>query len=388
MGRDLPPSEPPLQGPRIRILSVCPQLTTGGAERQLLYFCRHIDRARFDMRLIYYEGAGEILTELNDLGVSVIHIDRTQLGGLGLLRALRRAILSQRPDVLDCRLPSGYRFGRLAALGAGVPVILAQERTTINGGGIRRRFDRLCNLWTDAWIGNSRAVAEHIARDLRVPDDRIHVIYNGIDADRLRSASKHPLMERWRQAGRRIVLNLGGLRPPKNQRLFLRTCDQLRRRFADPMFVLCGDGELRAPLETYAAELGLAGQCHFLGHQPDVAPVLAAADLLIQSSDQEGLPNAVMEAMAAGVPVVATDAGGTRELIDGGVHGLLVPVGDEAGLVAGASQVLSDSSVGRRLAEKAYERIRAAFTMQAMMQAYAQLLERLVARKKGAPAAF
>ncbi len=123
---------------RLRILSICPQLTPAGAEQQLLRLCQHLDKTRFEMRVIYYEAAGDLRPAFEAAGTPVTHIDRAALGAWGLLRALRAEIQSQHPDVLDCRLPSAYRFGRLAALGAGVPVIVAQERTAGRGPWLRR----------------------------------------------------------------------------------------------------------------------------------------------------------------------------------------------------------------------------------------------------------
>jgi len=367
---------------KIRILSICPQLTSGGAERQLVYFCREADPGRFQVRVIYYEQAGPFLKALTKTGASVVHIDRARVGAVGVLKAIRREIRAFQPDVLDCRLPSGYRFGRLAALGAGVPVVIAQERTIAHMSAARRWLDRRLNRWTDAWIGNSKAVAAHIVRDLHVAPDRVHVIYNGIDAASFRATASHPLLARLKNEGRRIVLNVGRLTPVKNQRLFLEVGRRLRQRFTDLVFVLCGDGPLRGALESYAAELDLADACRFLGPQEDMAPVLAAADLLIQTSDQEGLPNAVMEAMAAGVPVVATAAGGTSELFADREECLWVPVRDEDGLEGRACEVLSDPGLARRLTQHAAKRIEAQFTLEAMTRAYSDLFERLVIAKK------
>ena len=370
---------------KIRLLSVCPQLVPDGAERQLVYFCKHAHRDRLDIRIVFYESDDSLRPALAELGIDVIHLDRARLGPWGLLKTLRREIVTYRPDVLDCRLPSAYRFGRLAALGTGVPVVIAQERTAARGSAARRLFDRMLNRWTDAWIGNSKAVAAHIIRDLHVAPDRVHVIYNGIDAAGFRAAVIHPLLARLKNEGRRIVLNVGRLIQGKNQRLFLRVGRRLNQRFSNLAFGLCGTGPLRGALESYAAELGMADACHFLGQQKDMAPVLAAADLFIQTSDQEGLPNAVMEAMAAGVPVVATAAGGTEELIQDGTSGFIVPVGDEAGLEDAASKVLLDRRLAGQLAEAASAEVRRRFTAVAMARAYSELLEDLLARKNACP---
>ena len=347
----------------------------------MLHFCRHADPRRMEIRVIYYERGHGLRSALEQVGVAVTHLDRHQLGCLGLLKALRREIREQRPDVLDCRLPSAYRFGRLAAMGLGVPVIVAEERTVGRGGLARRVLDSLLNPWTDAWIGNAKAVAEHLICDLHVAPDQVHVIYNGVDADHFRQAARLPLLEHLRETGHRIVLNLGSLSSPKNQELFLRVCNRLGQEFPDLVFVLCGEGPRRSLLETRAAELALADRCHFLGRQEDVAPVLAAANLLIQTSDYEGLPNAVLEAMAAGVPVVATDAGGTRELITDGVEGFIVPVGDEDDLVARAARLLSGGALAAGFADRARRKAREQFSLEAMSRAYADLLVRLRAEK-------
>ncbi len=377
------PSQRLLPTRPVRVLAVCPQLTSGGAERQLVCLCRSIDRERFDVRVLYYETAGPLLGELNDLRIPVIHLDRRSLGGFGLLRALRRQIADLRPDVLDCRLPSGYRFGRLAAIGRAVPVVVAEERTVLATTGPRHWVDVFCNRWTDAWVGNSADVARHIVRDLGMPPDRVHVISNGIDAERFRSATVDPDLADLGRAGRRLVLNLGNLSPAKNQKLFLRVADRLRR--ADPAlaFALCGEGPLRGELEADARRLGLDGVCRFLGFRRDIAPVLAAASVMIQASDWEGLPNAVMEAMAAGLPVVATDAGGTREVVEDGVDGCVVPVGDEDALVARTSAILSDPALARRLGDAAAATIRRRFSARAMADQYEQLFLRLLAAKGG-----
>jgi len=364
------------------VLAVCPQLTSGGAERQLVCLCRHLDRRRFDLRVVYYESAGPLLEELRGLDVAVVHLDRRRLGAVGLLRALRREMAAWRPDVLDCRLPSGYRFGRLAAIGNSAAVVVAEERTERKWTGVRRLLDRRLNRWTDAWVGNSKVVAAHIVRDLGVPADRVHVIYNGLDVERFRSTAEDPDLAGLRRQGRRIVLNLGNLTPAKNQQMFLRVADRLRREHADLAFALCGQGPLREPLEACARDLGLAGTCRFLGFRQDVAPVLASAAVVIQSSDWEGLPNAVMEAMAAGVPVVATAAGGTAELIEDGVNGFLLPVGDEEGVAARASAVLADGALARRLGDAAAETIRLKFSAPAMARQYEDLFVRLLAEKR------
>jgi glycosyltransferase involved in cell wall biosynthesis len=370
----------------IRLLVICPQLTSGGAERQLVCLCRHLDRRRFDARVLYYEKAGPLLEELHQLRVPVTHLDRARLGAVGLLRALRREIAYFRPHIVDCRLPSGYRFGRLAAIGSGA-VVVAEERTVQQPQGLGRLVDRFLHRRTDAWVGNSTAVADHLVCDLGVSPLIVHVIPNGIEADRFSGAAEDPGLAEDRKAGRRIVLNLGNLSPAKNQGLFLRVGARLLQGRGDVVLALCGDGGERAALETRARDLGIGAQCRFLGQRPDVAPVLAAASVVVQTSDHEGLPNAVMEAMAAGRPVVATRAGGTAELIEDGVDGFLVDVGDEDALARRTAAILADPDLGRRVGEAAAAKIRRQFSAAAMAERYQELFVRLLAAKGAAPTA-
>ena len=362
----------------VKIMMICPQLTTGGAERQLLAFCGHLDRTRFSISVVYYQQAGPIVDKLHELQIPVIHLDRRRLGSVRLLWALRRAIRRYKPDVLDCRLPSAYRFGRLAALGCRVPAIVAEERTVRKGAWARRVFDRLLNPFTDCWIGNSQAVADHIERDLHFPTDRIHVIRNGIDTKSFAAAKPHPLLAALRAKGKRIVLNLGRLHEAKNQRLFLRVCASLKTDYPDLAFAICGDGELKADLTDEARRLGFGDQCLFMGYQTDVPSVLAGSDLLIQTSHYEGMPNVVAEAMCAGVPVVATDAGGTSEVVTDGLDGFVVTNGDMQAIIARSRQILEDPVLAAELAGAARKKIQTRFSAEAMAAAYERVFSSLL----------
>jgi len=369
------------------VLAIVPALTTGGAERQLVRLCEALDRRRFRIEVLYYEQAGPFENDLRRLGVPVTALDRHALGAAGLLRALRAEIRRRRPDVLLCRLPSAYRFGRAAALGMGVPVVLAEERTTEVASFARRLIDRALNVGAAGWITNSRRGAEHVVRDLSVPPTRVHVIENGMDVAAFDRARPLPELDGLRRQGKHVVLNLGGLRPVKNQHLFLRVCARLARRHPTAVFALCGDGALRGELERQRDRLGLGERCRFLGARSDVPAVLAATDLLIQTSDHEGLPNAVIEALCAGVPVVATNVGGTSEILTHGRTGLLAPRRDEDALVERASDVLADPALAQALGGRGRSMARRRFDMRLMARRYEALFARLLAaRRRGGEA--
>lgn len=366
---------------RIRLLILIPQLGSGGAEWQLVHLCRHLDRKRFDLRVLYYEFGGPPLEQLLDAGVDVVFVDRKKLGVIGLIKALRHEIRGFRPHVLDCRLPSAYRLGLLASIGSGVPVVVAEERTVLPGRFARTRIDRLLSPAADCWIGNSHAVVEHVARDIKVPAGKLAVIPNGADVDRFDAAAPAADLLEIRSRGRRIVLNLGNLSPAKNQTLFLDLCRDLSERFGDLDFALCGNGPMRPALEALAGQLGIADRVHFLGSRTDVPAVLKAADLVVQTSDIEGLPNAMMEALSAGRPVVATSAGGTADVIDHGADGYIVPLGDKSSLLKWTTALLQDPALAGRMGQAAAAKMRSRFSAAHMARQYEALFVRLLAAK-------
>ena len=177
-----------------------------------------------------------------------------------------------------------------------------------------------------------------------VPRDRLRLIRNAVDGERFAP----PLGERAPGAAA-VVGFVGRLSPEKHPRLFVRMAARVHEQRPDVRFVLVGDGPLRASLEHEAAELGVADAMDFLGERRDVDAVLRSLDVLVLTSWHEGTPLAVLEAMATGVPVAATDVGGVPELVRHRETGLLFPAGDEGGGAAAVLALLEDGAWRRRL---------------------------------------
>jgi glycosyltransferase involved in cell wall biosynthesis len=186
-----------------------------------------------------------------------------------------------------------------------------------------------------------------------------------------------------------IVLGaVGRLERQKRFDLLLEAFSALRRRRRDDRLrlLIAGDGSLREPLLAQALELGLGDACLLCGHRDDVAGVHHALSLFVQSSDYEGTPNAVLEAMALETPLVATDVGGTAELVTDGEHGLLVAAGDRDALVRSIERLLDDPEHARRLAVNARARVERELSFRARMAAVEAVYARLAAgRRAGRP---
>ncbi|MCX7718140.1 MAG: glycosyltransferase, partial [Candidatus Sumerlaeaceae bacterium] len=199
-----------------------------------------------------------------------------------------------------------------------------------------------------------------------VPEHRISIVHSGVDPNRYAmrtTASRDEKAARWfgAGAGTYLIANVAALTDHKDQATLLRAAAMLRLRMPEFRLVIAGSGELEGPLRALQAQLGLESHVEFLGHLPDLAPLYRAADLFVMSSHLEGLCTSILDAMAAGVPVVATRAGGIPEIVRDGLNGLLVPVRDPEALAAAMETALRSpmlrevlSHAGRRTVEEEF----------------------------------
>jgi glycosyltransferase involved in cell wall biosynthesis len=230
--------------------------------------------------------------------------------------------------------------------------------------------ERTLDPLTDVYLVNAGAVADELVRH-GLRRDKIRVVPNGLDLGRFgafaldRSAARAAL---GLPADRRLVAQVGRLAPQKDYPTFLRAAAQLAARFADVDFLVVGDGPERPMLEGLARELGIAERVRWLGLRGDVPAVLGGVDVLLLASRYEGLPNVVLEAMAAGAAVVATDVGGCREVIASGVHGVVVAPERPEALAEAAAHWLADEGARRRVAEAARARVEREFSVAAMVR--------------------
>jgi glycosyltransferase involved in cell wall biosynthesis len=350
-----------------RVALVIGQLTRGGAEGQLAQLLRGVDRARFEPVVYCLSTHTEpVGREIAAAGVPL----RVLTGG-----ALRRSRLlawhfdADRIDLVHSWLYLGNAMAGAAHLWRpSRPLITSARNCKIQG-----RFSQFANVVafrsSRAIVVNSRDVAAYITRTYAAPRARIRVIYNGIDIERF-----HP-----ETAGEAVgpIVTIGRLVDQKNHDLFLRAAAMLSRDVPDARFTIVGDGPLRATLEAQARALGLADRVSFTGERGDVEAILRTASLFWLTSRWEGMPNVVLEAMASGVPVVATDVGGARELVRDGIDGFVVGPNDAAAFVRHSRAMLGDA--GRRCACATAARVHAEMlSTPRMIAAMAQLYEEVL----------
>lgn len=338
---------------------------------------RFADRDRFHYRVGYFlPWKHAMVPALQAEGVEVVCFGaRNNLQMLWRARAVSAFLRQQRIDVLHCHLPLAGAVGRIAGRLAGVPVVYSEHNKQERYHGITRKLNALTWGWQSRAIAVSADVAESIRTNIgeRVPVD---VVLNGVDVDRFHRAAIDPSPVRARfgiPPGASVVGSVAVFRTQKRLDHWITAARLLREREPGVRFLLVGDGPLRAEVTAAIAAGGLTDVVHLPGLQEDVRPYLAAIDVYMMSSQFEGLPVALLEAMAMECAVVCTAVGGIPELVRPGENGLLVAPDDPAALARAAATLLADGDMRARFAVAARERVARSFSMGRMARRLEQI---------------
>jgi glycosyltransferase involved in cell wall biosynthesis len=276
--------------------------------------------------------------------------------------------------------PLGCRHGLIAAKLSGIPVILATAHlySPVPNTAINRLKLLVQTAIVDRYLAVSAEVRDRLCQDLRIPESKVHVVRNGIrltpfeevggDTGDARSA----FIE---SSGCRMVFTPARLHSQKGHIYLIKAAALV----PDAVFVLAGDGPEREALEHLAQTLDLKQRIRFLGHREDIPRLLASCDLFVLPSLYEGLPLSVLEAMAAGKPVIATAIGGTKEAVVHGETGLLVPPENPVELAAAIRTVFSDQKLALRLAKAGKTRATRLFSSETMVRGVTGVYDELLA---------
>jgi len=358
-----------------------------GTQRFLVELLSRIDRTRFEPTVFSLRECGELLPRIRRAGIAV-HEFRTGRGVLrpATLRGLGGAALylrRERVDVLSCLLGITTLFGPMVGRLAGVPVVVNNQRnlTYWFKGGMREVVYRHVNRrLVDAVLVNSEAARDELVGRFGVPSPRIVITGVGIDLERFSGSERDESLAReLGLTGQRVVGIVAKLSAVKGHEHFLRAAREVLSARSDVRFLIVGDGPRRAELERMAADLEIADATLFLGARDDVPALLGLMDVFVLSSLSEGAPNVVMEAMAAGLPVVATRVGGVPEIVADGSTGVLVEPGDARALAAAVLELLEDQALAVLMGRSAASLARERFDINAVVRTVEQTLSGLVA---------
>lgn len=354
----------------------------GGAENAMFMLLESLDRAEWEPTLLLEDAPGvEPLAErAAALAVPVRRVKPMPLGLTGARRvpALARLLRRERPDVFHAHMssPVACKWGLAAAVLARVPAVLGTVQVGEYEPPDRSAYRQLRALarGVDRYLAVSRDIADELVERLGWPAAKVEVSYNAVDVARFEVEAPAGLREELGGEERSLVLTPARLDAQKGHRVLFEAIAQV----PGALFLLAGEGPEREALEALAEELGIDGRVRFLGRREDVPQLLATCDVFALPSLYEGSSLAVLEAMAARIPVVSSAIGGTDELIEDGRGGLLVPPGDSEALAAALRRVLGDEELRRSLATRARERVEQGLTREQMASrvtgVYRQLL--------------
>jgi glycosyltransferase involved in cell wall biosynthesis len=348
----------------IRVAYVIDHLRVGGAQRHLLDVVRGLDRDRYALEMWTAAAEpGDLATVFEREGVPVrsFGISGTMLSArtLSAVRRVARDFRARGVHVAHGYLFEGNFLAALVGRLARTPVTLVSKRSLDRYGRLDRRLAAwLSNQLADKVTVNAAAVRDVVVEHERCTPSRIPAPPAPADDPR----GNGPL-----------VGMVGRLSWKKGYPIALEAAALLRERIPGLRFDIVGDGEQRAELEQRARALGLDGTVRFLGQRRDVADLMRTFDCYVLSSVIEGMPNALLEAMALGRPVVTTSAGGSAEIVVDGSSGLVVPPNDARALADAVERVLRDPALARRLAEQGERRVREQFSLDAMLRSFDQL---------------
>jgi glycosyltransferase involved in cell wall biosynthesis len=376
----------------VHVLTLVDHLvTTGGAERLALEIATRLEPSRFRSTLCASRfeisptignDERQVLERVRQAGIGFLPLGREGRVDLWPWRRLAAYVRRERVDVLHAHMFGSNVWGTLIGRLARVPIVVAHEHTwSFEGEPLRRMLDReLIGRFSDAFIAVSRDDQRKMIEIERIPAARIRFIPNGI-APTAPAAGRDLRAELGVGSGP-LIGAIGTLRAQKAYDVLIRAAASLHEKHPGLHLVIAGGGPERERLDTLIGELGLSDVVLMLGRRLDVPNILAELDVAVCASNFEGSPLSVMEYMEAGLPIVATRVGGVPDLIDDGVHGLLVQPGDPLELAGAIDELLRDRPRAAALGARARERRRREFDLDVMVHNMEALYEELLAARR------
>jgi sugar transferase (PEP-CTERM/EpsH1 system associated) len=374
------------------IVHVVYRFAVGGLENGVVNLINRLPRERFRHAVVSLTDVDpRFAARMARSDVNVIALDKSAGHAFPLYPRLFRLFRKLRPDIIHTRNLAALE-AVLPAWVARVPVRLHSEHGwdvgDVDGANAKHRLIRLAyRPFVDHYVALSQGIERYLRDDVRVPAARVTRIINGVDTERFAPARERGAVPDWPFARSACVLGtVGRLAPVKNQtllaRAFVRALEIVPALRSRLRLAIVGDGSLRTEISDTLARAGASDLTWLPGSREDIADILQNLDVFVLPSIAEGISNTILEAMATGLPVVATNVGGNAELVADGATGLLVPPGDVEALARGMLRY-ADAGVAQAAGRAARERAETLFSLEAMIGNYSALYERLLNTRRG-----
>lgn len=362
----------------INIMQVVLSLACGGLERLTLQLSDRLNKEKYRVTICCLDREGELAAEGRLKGINIVAFDRKP--GFDMLLPFKLAVLmrKQNIDIVHTHNPCAMIYGTLGARLARVPVVM----NTRHNGDIRH-VNRIIWAMNDIIAVISRDAQQTLLRHNKIKQDKTLVVYNGIDENKFNIL----------QLNNQFRINLGinsrahvigtasRLSTLKDQYTMIESFCLVLKQLPNSYLVLVGDGPERQTLEQHSARLNVSKNVIFLGFRNDIVSYLSMFDLFIMSSLMEGIPLALLEAMAVSRPVVVTNVGGNSEVVIEGETGILIPPKDSEKMAQAIIKILQNPNLAKKMGEAGRKRVEDKFTLDRMVNRYESIYEEYLARK-------
>lgn len=360
------------------VLHITPKLNRAGVQTLVLDLCSRLSREFNPTVLVIGDEVGALAPEFQrkDIDIHLLKTDSIQSVVADLITFLRRESFDA-VHVHD--IPAFAPSLHLAARANGVEHLICSLHGMWKFSGYKRAVTeplwRIADPFVTAYVPVSKATKDYWVQQYGIAPEKTRVVYNGIDTSKF--DPRTTTSESTEFDGEPVVGTVGSLTPVKGQSSLIKAVPSILERFPDTEVVLVGDGPLRSQLESLARSLGVKERVRFMGTRQDIVNILSQFDVFIFPSRPteservaETLGIAVLEAMAMELPVIASDTGGVSEVIQHGKSGLLISPGDSDAIAESVKTVLSDQSIGDKLARAGRERVLSRFSIEKTVEAY------------------
>ncbi|GEM_PF-968100 len=371
---------------KTRVAYVIDDLGLGGAQRQLVSLVSSLAREGYEIEVISLSSERTAYESvLRESGIPVTLIAHSGKWSWSTLGKVHRRLKTFRPDLVHTWLFTADLYGRLAAFLNRTPHVISAMRNTIDDMEPHHRWaSRILSYGTNIFTINAEAIRPGLVKQLGIPNRKIRTIYNGIDRAALTAvhSNGHDRQEWNLPCDAQIVLMMARMAPQKDYRTFLEAARIVASECPRAHFVLVGEGELRTQVEAWVEELGLKTRTRILGARRDGWELIQQADVVALATHFEGCSNVVMEAMAAGKPVVASRTGGNPELVVDGQTGWTVPVKNADLFAKALLQLLQNEGEAKKMGRRGQLRIEERFSLERTVKETVSIYTELLSKKK------
>jgi len=363
----------------VPILFCITELDPGGAERALVQLVTRLDRERWEPFVIALGKETELVDVLRSADIPVTCLNATSSRQFSIYPRLVKEFRRINPAILQTYLFHANILGRMAARSAHIKHVVSGIRVAERRGKWYHRAER----WTDRWVSQhvcvSRAVRDFTVKMTQIPAEKMTVIPNGVDVSRFANASPTP-RESLPDCSNKDLLAMFVGRLDQQKGIFdlLTVAENLREQIPHLKWMIAGEGPLKMEMESRIEKMNLQRCVNLLGRRSDIAELMKTADLFVFPSRWEGMPNVILEAMAAQLPIVTYNVEGIDELLIDQQSGMIIPSGNISAMTKGIATLANNRELRTSYAEKAFHKVSEQFGWEQTVLQYQQLYESLI----------